>query len=87
MAARRPVVVLVDAYASAKYLPPEFHALGADLVHVRGTSEFLPSMPEPDLSPYLTEIVHTDLDATVAALQPFAPMCVLAGQEPGGAAG
>lgn len=83
MSAIRPVAVLVDAYTSAKYLPPEFHALGADLVHVRGTSEFLPSMPEPDLSPYRAEVVHTDLDATVAALRPYAPLCVLAGQEPG----
>ncbi|MET0237180.1 MAG: ATP-grasp domain-containing protein [Kibdelosporangium sp.] len=79
----RPVVVLVDAYTSAKYLPPEFRTLGADLVHVQSTPEFMPSMPAPDLSVYLANIVHDDIDSTVARLRRYSPICVLAGQEPG----
>ncbi|MEV7803584.1 ATP-grasp domain-containing protein [Microbispora sp. NPDC088329] len=79
----RPVVVLVDAYTSAKYLPPEFGALGADLVHVQSTPELMPSMPAPDLSVYRATIVHEDVEGTLARLRPYAPVCVAAGQEPG----
>ncbi|UYM23923.1 hypothetical protein NQP46_11685 [Streptomyces albus] len=79
----RPVVVLVDAYTSGKYLPPEFAAHGADLVHVQSTPEFMPSMPAPDLSPYRAALVHQDVDRTVARLAPYRPVAVLAGQEPG----
>ncbi|MBO1284366.1 ATP-grasp domain-containing protein [Streptomyces sampsonii] len=79
----RPVVVLVDAYTSGKYLPPEFAALGADLVHVQSTPEFMPSMPAPDLGPYRAALVHQDVDRTVARLAPYRPVAVLAGQEPG----
>ncbi|WP_369173053.1 ATP-grasp domain-containing protein [Streptomyces sp. R28] len=79
----RPVVVLVDAYTSGKYLPPEFSALGADLVHVQSTPEFMPSMPAPDLSVYQAALVHDDVDKTLAQLEEYAPVCVMAGQEPG----
>ncbi|SHL36154.1 ATP-grasp domain-containing protein [Streptomyces yunnanensis] len=79
----RPVVVLVDSYTSGKYLPPEFSALGADLVHVQSTSEFMSSMPTPDLSPYRAALVHEDIDKTLAQLEEYAPLCVMAGQEPG----
>ena len=83
MATSDPTVVLVDAYTSGKYLPPEFAALGARLVHVQSTPEFMPSMPVPDLSPYQVRVVHRDLDETVALLVEHSPLCVLAGQEPG----
>ena len=73
------VVVLVDAYTSGKYLPPEFAALGADLVHVQSTPEFMPSMPAPDLGPYRAALVHQDVDRTVARLAPYRPVAVLAG--------
>ncbi|MEV4635911.1 ATP-grasp domain-containing protein [Actinoplanes sp. NPDC049548] len=79
----RPVVVLVDAYTSGKYLLPEFTALGAEVVHVQSTSELMASMPEPDLSGYAARIVHDDLAKTVEQLLPYAPVRVLAGQEPG----
>ncbi|GAA1657160.1 ATP-grasp domain-containing protein [Catellatospora bangladeshensis] len=78
-----PVVVLVDAYTSGQYLPPEFAALGAELVHVQSTAELMPSMPAPDLSVYRENIVHEDLVKTVAQLAPYRPVCVMAGQEPG----
>ncbi len=83
MPQNRPVVVLVDAYTSGKYLPPEFAALGAELVHVRSTPEFMPSMPAPDLSVYRAALVHEDLESTLLRLKEYAPVCVLAGQEPG----
>lgn len=78
-----PVVVLVDAYTSGGYLAPEFTALGAQVVHVQSTTEFMPSMPAPQLSGYAASIVHTDLDTTVRALAGYRPVCVLPGQEPG----
>ncbi|MEU9197838.1 ATP-grasp domain-containing protein [Streptomyces hundungensis] len=83
MSQNRPVVVLVDAYTSGKYLPPEFTALGADLVHVQSTPEFMPSMPAPELGGYTATLVHTDLEKTLLRLAEFAPVAVLAGQEPG----
>ncbi|WP_416874054.1 ATP-grasp domain-containing protein [Kitasatospora sp. SC0581] len=83
MSQLRPVAVLVDAYTSGGYLPPEFTALGADLVHVQSTPGLMPSMPAPDLTVYRANIVHEDLDRTVAELARYAPVCVLAGQEPG----
>ncbi|MFC7760332.1 hypothetical protein ACFQY4_21615 [Catellatospora bangladeshensis] len=75
--------MLVDAYTSGQYLPPEFAALGAELVHVQSTAELMPSMPAPDLSVYRENIVHEDLVKTVAQLAPYRPVCVMAGQEPG----
>jgi len=78
-----PVVVLVDGYTSGMYLAPAFRALGAELVHVQSTPELMASMPAPDLSPYRANVVHLDLDGTVARLAGYAPACVLAGQEPG----
>ncbi|MGW1465147.1 ATP-grasp domain-containing protein [Streptomyces sp. NPDC002308] len=83
MSQNKPVVVLVDAYTSGKYLPPEFAALGADLVHVQSTPGFMPSMPAPDLSVYRAALVHEDLEKTLARLEEYAPLCVMAGQEPG----
>lgn len=83
MTQRRPVVVLVDAYTSAQYLAPQFRALGADVVHVQSTAEFMPSMPAPDLSGYRASITHDHLDSTVARLREFDPVCVIPGQEPG----
>jgi biotin carboxylase len=77
------VVVLVDAYTSGRYLPPECRALGAELVHVQSTPELMSSMPAPDLSVYRHTMVHHDLDTTIAALARLSPVCVLAGQEPG----
>ncbi len=83
MSAPDPVVVLVDAYTSGQYLPPEFAALGAQLVHVQSSAELMASMPAPDLSVYRENIVHEDLVKTVAQLEAYRPVCVMAGQEPG----
>jgi ATP-grasp domain len=83
LAQNGPVAVLVDAYTSGQYLPPEFRALGAELAHVQSTPELMSSMPAPDLGVYRHTIVHRDLASTVARLAELSPVCVLAGQEPG----
>ncbi|MGC5365702.1 ATP-grasp domain-containing protein [Streptomyces sp. DT24] len=83
MSRSKPVAVLVDAYTSGKYLPPEFNTLGAEVVHVQSTPELMPSMPAPDLTTYLENIVHQDVGTTVKLLSEYEPVCVLAGQEPG----
>lgn len=76
-------MVLVDVYTSGRSLPPEFRALGAELLHVQSMPELMSSMPVPDLSVYQHTMVHHDLDAIVAVLARPSPVCVLAGQEPG----
>jgi hypothetical protein len=79
----RAVAVLVDAYTSARYLAPEFIAVGADVVHVQGTPELMSSMPAPDLSVYRANVIHEGMDRTVERLARYSPVCVIAGQEPG----
>ena len=79
----RPVAVLVDAYTSGNFLPPAFDRLGIDVVHVRSTPELLTSMLGPDLRAYRASLVGTDPAAAAAELAAFAPIAVVAGQEPG----
>lgn len=79
----RPAVALVDAYTSGKYLEPRLRARGADVVHVRSTSEWMPSMPRPDTGGYVAELVHRDLADTERRLRGFPLIGLLAGQEPG----
>ncbi|MFF7296751.1 ATP-grasp domain-containing protein [Streptomyces sp. NPDC008265] len=81
----RPVGVVVDGYSVGKYLPAAFHRLGADVVHLQSTPEFLDCVPPPDLRPYLANVVqdHTDPDRTLAELASHRPCGVLPGQETG----
>lgn len=76
-------VVLVDAYTSGNYLPPAFARLGADLVHVLSTPEPLASMTPPNWDAYAATLVCDTPEATAARLREFAPVSVVAGQEPG----
>lgn len=78
-----PVAVLVDAYTSGNYLPPAFARLGVDLVHVQSTPELMGTMLGPDLTAYRANLVGTDPAAAAAALAQYAPIAVVAGQEPG----
>lgn len=78
-----PVAVLVDAYTTGNFLPPAFHRLAADVVHVQSTPELMTSMLAPDLAAYRANVVHTDLAGTARRLAEFGPVCVAAGQEPG----
>ena len=81
-----PVAVIVDGYSTGNFLPPAFARLGVQVVHVQSTAELNPSTLLPDLSMYVDNVVCADsaaLDATVEALRAYAPVAVLAGQEPG----
>jgi biotin carboxylase len=74
---------MVDAYAAGEHLPPAFARAGADCVHVQSTPEFIDATPPPDLTPYEANVVHVDIDKTVAALSGYPVVCVVAGQEAG----
>ncbi|HEY1973787.1 MAG TPA: ATP-grasp domain-containing protein, partial [Pseudonocardia sp.] len=83
MTPSKPVAVLVDAYTTGNFLPPAFHRLGAEVVHVQSTPELMTSMLGPDLTAYRANVVHTEVADTASRLAEFGPACVVAGQEPG----
>lgn len=81
-----PVVVIVDGYSNSGAYVAEYAKLGVDALHVQSTAEFLPKMVPPDLSVYRETFVCADadaVDATVDRLRAYAPIAVVAGQEPG----
>ncbi|MFJ8591184.1 ATP-grasp domain-containing protein [Streptomyces sp. NPDC093598] len=77
------VAVLVDAYTTGNHLPPAFAKLGVDVVHVQSTPELMTSMRLPDFSAYRAVIPYGSPAETAARLAEYAPVCVVAGQEPG----
>ncbi len=79
----RPVAVLVDAYTTGNHLPPAFAKLGVDVVHVQSSPELMTSMRLPDLTAYRAVVPYGTPAETAARLVEFAPICVVAGQEPG----
>jgi hypothetical protein len=79
----RPVVALVDAYATGRHLRAALVALGADVVHVSSTAEPMTSMLAPDLNTYRAALVCADPVRTARELAAFRPVAVVAGQEPG----
>jgi carbamoylphosphate synthase large subunit len=79
----RPVAVLVDAYASGHHFLPAFERAGADCVHVQSTPNPLASAPSTDFSVYDVNVVHVDIDKTLAVLRDYPVVCVVAGHEPG----
>jgi biotin carboxylase len=78
-----PVAAIVDGYSTGTFLPAAFARLGARVLHVRSTREWMTTMLAPNLAEYLGEVVHEDEETTVQKLTPYAPACVVAGQEPG----
>lgn len=78
-----PIAAVVDAYSAGRFLPRAFAKAGADVVHVQSTPEFLPTVPPPDLTPYVANVVHTDLDDTISQLQAYGVVGVVPGQETG----
>ncbi|MFI5671361.1 ATP-grasp domain-containing protein [Streptomyces sp. NPDC051704] len=82
-AQKRPVAVLVDAYTSGNHLPPAFAKLDVDVVHVQSTPELMTSMRLPDLTAYRAVVPYGTPAETAERLREFAPVCVVAGQEPG----
>jgi hypothetical protein len=79
----RPTVVIVEAYSSARHLPPLFHERGYDCVHVQS----MPDMPPGDRAgfrpaDFIANIVHDgDVAATAASVAAFAPTAMVAGVE------
>lgn len=78
-----PVAAVVDAYSAGRFLPRAFRKVGADVVHVQSTPEWLPSVPPPDLTPYVANVVHTELASTIAQLRAHGVVGVVPGQETG----
>jgi hypothetical protein len=81
--APRPIAAVVDAYSGGRFLPRAFAKAGADVVHVQSEPEFLPTVPPPNLTPFVANIVHTDLDTTIAALRDHGVVGIVPGQETG----
>lgn len=80
------VVVIVDGYSNSGAFVAEFARLGIAALHVQSTAEFMPKMLPPDLSVYEDTFVCAGpdaVDATVERLRAYAPIAVIAGQEPG----
>ncbi|MEU0603868.1 ATP-grasp domain-containing protein [Streptomyces sp. NPDC006393] len=83
--ARGPVVVIVDAYSTARHLTPLFRARGHTCVHVQSTPT-VPAVYAPSFRPgdFAAHVVHTgDLAATLAAVARHEPVALLAGIESG----
>ncbi|HET9138977.1 ATP-grasp domain-containing protein [Actinophytocola sp.] len=78
-----PVAVIVDGYSTGNFLPAAFARLGVRVVHVQSTPELMPTMLLPNLESYVDNLVCRDVDDMVATLRDYAPVAVLAGQEPG----
>jgi hypothetical protein len=77
-------VVLVDVYSSGNFLPKYFLEAGYKLIHVQSTPALMPSMLGPDLTAFDLNLTISDgLDGLVHKLSEYAPVAVIAGQEPG----
>ncbi|MGW2062589.1 ATP-grasp domain-containing protein [Streptomyces sp. NPDC001937] len=76
-------VVIVDAFAPARFFPPEFHEAGYACVRVQSTPEIPPAFAGSlDLTLYADNIVHTgDLEETARAAGAHEPVAVFAGSE------
>lgn len=82
----RPIVVIVDAHSTGRFLAPLFRQGGYDCVHVQ-------SLPAPsfgnghDAAHFCASVVHdgnlreTDVGALARTLAGFAPVMILAGSE------
>jgi hypothetical protein len=78
----RPWGILVDAYSTGNYLPPAFHSIGFDLVHLQSTTDPMLTMLQPTREAYRDFLVM-DEAVTPGLLAESKPAFVIAGQEPG----
>ncbi|UFQ19060.1 MULTISPECIES: ATP-grasp domain-containing protein [Streptomyces] len=78
-------VVLVDPYAPARGLPPEFLRAGYPCVRVQSTAEVPAVYRGPlDLSGYVANVIHDgDIEDTIRRLSAYEPVAVLTGSELG----
>jgi hypothetical protein len=77
------VAAIVDGYSTGNFLPAAFTRLGAQVVHVRSTPEWMTSMLLPNLDDYGADLVFQDEEQIVEQLRSHNVCAVLAGQEPG----
>ncbi|MEV5277451.1 ATP-grasp domain-containing protein [Streptomyces sp. NPDC052811] len=78
---QKPVAVVVDGYSAGNFYPAAFAGLGAELVHVQSTPEFITTMSQPNLSAYAANVVGSDEAELVERLRAHSPTCVVAGQD------
>ncbi|MFD6249671.1 ATP-grasp domain-containing protein [Streptomyces roseolus] len=76
-------VAIVDAFAPARFFPPEFEKAGYRCIRVQSTAEIPPAFAGSlDLSLYEDNIVHLgDLDETIRAVGAYQPVAVFSGSE------
>ncbi|TDB99462.1 ATP-grasp domain-containing protein [Micromonospora fluostatini] len=83
--AAAPVVAIVDAYSSARFLAPLFRERGFDCVHVRSSPTANPAYRRsyrPD--DFRAEVTYDgDVAGTAAAVARYAPVCLIPGIESG----
>ncbi|MDN3259385.1 ATP-grasp domain-containing protein [Streptomyces sp. CSDS2] len=79
----RPTAVVVDGYSAGNFYPRAFAELGADVLHVQSTADLMPTLSPPRLSEYALNVVCADgdMESLVQRLKPYAPVCVVAGQD------
>ena len=81
----KPVVAIVDAYSTARYFAPLFHAQGYQCVHVQ-SAPAIPAVYAPSFRPgdFAGHVVNAGpLADTVASLAGYRPAAVIAGIESG----
>ncbi|MDX8031360.1 ATP-grasp domain-containing protein [Lentzea sp. BCCO 10_0856] len=81
----KPIVAIVDAYSSARYLAPAFQERGYDCLHVRSVADPNPAYARSYRpGDFVAEIVHEgDVEVTVKAIAQYAPVCLIPGTESG----
>jgi hypothetical protein len=78
------VVAVVDAYSTARFLPPLFAERGYDVLHVRSRPRIPSVFGHLIREHFVNEVVHTGNDAaTVEAVSAHRPVALLAGAESG----
>lgn len=83
--ARRPVVGIVDAYSTQRYLAPLLHERGYDCIHVQATAT-IPAMAVPTFRPgdFVDNVVHRgDVEETLRRVGEHTPVALIAGMESG----
>jgi len=75
----RAVVAIVDVYTCSEFLLAAFSALELDVVQVRWRPEVSPAIKD---LPYRATVVGSDREVLAAELARYAPIAIVAGQEP-----
>lgn len=77
---QRAIAAQVDRYTCSQFTLAAFHRLGVDVVQVQDRPDIAPAIPD---LPYQGKVERPNCAATLAAdLAAYAPVCVIAGQEP-----